>query len=127
MKVIKVKKLQKLQKEYLIEQVINDKERFFDEFPNDESYTIKENDIIIPAFINIKNDTATLLWVSKEFRKKGYGLTTCSFHSLSRFLVNCFNINYTQAHYTSIPFWKSLGFSIINSKGVICMKRIKDK
>ena len=117
MKVIKVKKLQKLQKEYLIEQVINDKERFFDEFPNDESYTIKENDIIIPAFINIKNDTATLLWVSKEFRKKGYG----------KFLVNCFNIKYTQAHYTSVPFWKSLGFSIINSKGVICMKRITDK
>lgn len=116
MKVIKVKKLQKIQKEYLIEQVKLDKERFFDELINDESYTIKENDTIIPAFINIKNDTATLLWVAKEFRKKGYGT----------FLVNCLNIKYTQAHPTSIPFWKSLGFSIINSKGVICMKRIKD-
>ena len=117
MKVIKVKKLEFLQKEYLIEQVKLDKERFFDELPTNESYTIKENDTIIPAFINIKNNTAILLWVAKEFRKKGYG----------RFLVNCFNIKYTQAHHTSIPFWKSLGFSIINSKGVICMKRIKYK
>lgn len=113
MKVIKVKKLQKLQKEYLIEQVTNDKERFFDNLPTNESYTITENDTIIPAFINIKNDTAILLWVSKEFRKKGYG----------KFLVKSLNIKYTQAYHTSIPFWKSLGFSTVNSKGVVCMKK----
>lgn len=113
MKVIKFKKLQNGEKEYLIKQIKNDKDRFFNELPNDDSYTIKENDTIIPAFINIKNDIAILLWVNEKFRKKGYG----------KFLVESLNIKYTQAYYTSIPFWKSLGFKTVNSKGVICMQK----
>ena len=112
MRVIKVKNLLDYQKEYLINEINKDKDKFFNELPND-SYTIIENDILIPAFIYFKDNTVDLLWVSEKFRRKGYG----------KFLVNHFNIKYTQAHYKSIPFWKSIGFHILNSKGTVCMKR----
>lgn len=114
MRTIKVKNLSTYQKEYLIKKVKEDTDRFFNELPNNESYTIIDNEILIPAFINFKGNTVELLWISKDFRRKGYG----------KFLVNHFKIKYTEAYHKSIPFWESLGFYIINSKGPICMKKI---
>ena len=110
---IKVKHLNESEKAYLIESVKNDKERFFTDLPTNSSYTIRDNGIIIPAFINIENDVATLLWINKDFRRKGYG----------SFLINSFNIKYVQAHHSSISFWKALNFNMVNSKGLICMKK----
>jgi hypothetical protein len=73
MKLVKVIKLNDIQKEYLLDRVNGDKERFFVQMPIINSYTIIENGNIIPAFINIKDNFPDLLWVDKEFRRKGYG------------------------------------------------------
>ena len=116
MKLIKINKLNESQKEYLIERVNGDKDRFFVQMPINNTYTIMENGNIIPAFINIKDNLPNILWVDKEFRRKGYGT----------FLVNKFNVKYVQVHSHSIPFWKSLGFRIISERGVpIMIKEIK--
>lgn len=112
-KIIKIKNLNKLQKEYLYNEIKKDKERFFYDVP-ENAYTILENNVVIPAFIDVSLDTVKTLWVSENFRRKGYG----------KFLVGQFKIKYVEALDKSVPFWKSQGFCIINSKGTIQMKKI---
>jgi hypothetical protein len=69
-------------------------------YPTIEYYLIKDNDIIIPAYILYENKEALVLWVHKDYRKNGY----------AKFMVKSLGIKYAVAAPTSIPFWKKLGF-----------------
>ena len=85
--------------------------------PNDNFFILTHNDIIIPAYIEIKGDEALVLWVHQSYRNKGY----------AKFMITTLGIKYAIAAPSSIPFWKKLGFqqmSTVNS-GPVEMKLVK--
>jgi len=111
MKICKIKKLKNKEK---ILSDINSKIEIDDwEKAQENSYVIIENEEIIPAYITIKNDCITTLWVEQNYRRKGYG----------EFLVKTSGIKYATVLHSSVPFWQSLGFCK-NSKNSIIYKKI---
>ncbi len=80
--------------------------------PTEDFYVLVKEKEIIPAYIKIMNETAMVLWVHKDYRRKGYG----------QFLVKSLNIKYVIAHEPSLNFWQSLGFKTISKYGEIKMK-----
>lgn len=85
--------------------------------PNEKFYVVtNENGTIIPSFIYNKGDEAVLLWVHKNFRKKGY----------ATFMLSRLKINYAVAAPDSVPFWEKVGFKRMNTKfasGPIVMRK----
>jgi GNAT superfamily N-acetyltransferase len=100
MKVRKIKNLKIL--ENLLLQI---KDFSCENLPNRDSYILSINGEIIPCYISIKGDEILSLWVSPEYRNKGYG----------KFLVNSFpQIRYVTSLPSALPFWHSLGFKNIS-------------
>lgn len=98
MKVCKIKKLKnrdEILRNINLKIDINDWKR-----PEEDSFIIIENGIIIPAYMTIKDDCVETLWVDKEYRRKGYG----------NFLVKSVSAKYAIVLESSVSFWESLGF-----------------
>lgn len=85
--------------------------------PNENFYVlIDENGAIIPSYILNKGDEALVLWVYKDFRKKGY----------ASFMVSELNIKFAVAAPDSVSFWEKMGFKRMNGKftsGPIIMRK----
>ena len=104
MKVIKIKKLKdKDILKNLIEE-ISDFNSGNWILPTGESYIVIDNGKIIPCYLSVKGDEALTLWVSPNYRGKGY----------AKFLVQSLNIKYSTALPSSLPFWLSLNFKEIS-------------
>lgn len=83
--------------------------------PTENFYILTYNKILLPAYILSKDNEALVLWVHKDYRKKGYG----------KFMVNTLGIKHAVAAPRSIHFWEKLGFKrISNGSGKAVMKRI---
>ena len=76
-------------------------------YPNKEFYILICDNIIIPAYIQIKGDEALVLWIHKYYRNKGY----------AKFMIATLDIKYAVAAPASIPFWEKIGFRRINRLG----------
>ena len=76
-------------------------------YPNKEFYILIDKDVIIPAYIQIKGDETLVLWIHKDYRKKGY----------AKFMIATLGIKYAIAAPSSIPFWEKIGFRRINRLG----------
>jgi GNAT superfamily N-acetyltransferase len=72
--------------------------------PNKNFYVVVEKHTkegkIIPAYALVKDNEVLVLWVHKDYRRKGYG----------KLLINSLNIKHTVAYPPSVKFWESLGF-----------------
>jgi GNAT superfamily N-acetyltransferase len=68
--------------------------------PNKNFYIVLKEEKIIPAYALVKDNEALVLWVNKDYRRKGY----------AKLLINTLNIKYTIAYPPSVKFWESLGF-----------------
>lgn len=107
--IIKIKNLSKnFNKEEIIEKLIflvktNEKYSPLAEeinLPNKNFYIVLKEGKIIPAYALVKDNEALVLWVNKDYRRKGY----------AKLLINSLNIKYTIAYPPSVKFWESLGF-----------------
>lgn len=68
--------------------------------PNQHFYVVIKDDVVVPAYILVKDDEALVLWVHRDFRNNGYG----------KFMVQNMNIRYVTALPSSVSFWKQIGF-----------------
>lgn len=85
--------------------------------PNENFFVIKDNGVIMPAYILCDRYEALVLWVHESCRKKGY----------ARFMIRAKDIRYAIAAPDSVPFWLKIGFKRVDNSFSTAPIRVRRK